>query len=242
MDRASFQCYSERRPEFKKLHNRPPLREACYDHASRQFRSSRHRRRRTPHQGDLHRLGRQSRRVVRFLRLYGVRAVFRAGLLPEQRSRGAAAQCRRAVRRHLPDAPARRLAVRLSRRPLRPPPLVDALGGLHVLRLADDRGDADLCLDRLCRARHPRARPRHRGPEPRRRIRRQRHLSLRGRRPQTSRLLFQLPVRHPDRRPAHRDHRAAAAAEGVPDAGGAEGLGLAHSLRDRRVSWRSLPR
>ena len=49
-------------------------------------------------QGDLHRLDRQPRRVVRLLRLHGVRAVFRAGVLPQQRPGGAAAQRRGAVR------------------------------------------------------------------------------------------------------------------------------------------------
>ena len=174
--------------------------------------------------------------MVRFLRLYGVRAVFRAGVLSEQRPGGAAAQRRRAVRRHLPDAAARRLAVRLYRRPLRPAAVADAVGGLHVLRLADHRGDADLRLDRLRRAGDPGAGPRHRGLEPRRRIRRQRDLSERSRRRQPSRLLFELSIRHPDRRPAHRDHRTVVAAEGVPDAGGVEGLGLADSVRDRRVA------
>ena len=48
-----------------------------------------------------------------------------------------------------------------------------------------------------------------------RRIRRQRHLPDRSRRPQVPRLLFELSIRHPDRRPAHRDHRAVAAAKGV---------------------------
>ena len=54
--------------------------------------------------------------------------------------------------------------------------------------------------------------------------------------PTASRLLFELPVRHPDRRPAHRDHRSAAAAKGISHAGRAEGLGLANSVRDRRPS------
>ena len=174
--------------------------------------------------------------MVRFLRLYGVRALFRAGLLSEQRSRRAAAQRRRAVCGDLPDAAARRLAVRLSRRPPRPAAVADAVGGLHVLRLADDRGDADLRLDRLRRTCDPGAGPRHRGLEPRRRIRRQRDVSERSRRRRPPRLLFELPVRHLDRRPAHRDHRAAAAAEGILDAAGVEGLGLADSLRDRRAA------
>ena len=208
----------------------PPWR-VGHDGSSHQTRgrSTRHRGRRTPDQGDLHRLDRQSRRMVRFLRLYRVRAVLRAGVLPAQRSGGAAAQRGRAVRGDLPDAAARRLAVRLHRRPLRPTAVADAVGGLHVLRLADHRGDADLCHDRHRRAGHSGAGAHHRGLEPRRRIRRQRHLSQRGRRSQASRLLFELPVRHADRRPAHRDHRAVAAAEGVPDAGGTEGLGLADS-------------
>ena len=54
--------------------------------------------------------------------------------------------------------------------------------------------------------------------------------------PTASRLLFELPVRHPDRRPAHGDHRSAVAAKGISHAGGTEGLGLANSVRDRRAS------
>ncbi len=38
--------------------------------------------------------------------------------------------------------PARRLAVRLHRRPLRPAAVADTVGALHVLRLVDDRGHA----------------------------------------------------------------------------------------------------
>src|SRR5712664_4039879 len=82
---------------------------------------------------------------------------FRAGVLSEQRPRGAAAQRGRAVRRHLPDATARRLAVRLHRGPLRPAAVADAVRGLHVLRLIDHRGHPDLCLDRHRRAGHSRA-------------------------------------------------------------------------------------
>jgi hypothetical protein len=40
------------------------------------------------------------------------------------------------------------LAVRLYRGSLRPAAVADAVGGLHVLRLVDHRGDADLRLDR----------------------------------------------------------------------------------------------
>ena len=49
--------------------------------------------------------------------------------------------------------PDRRLAVRPPRRPLRPPQRADAVGAADVLRLADDRRHADLCLDRHWRRR-----------------------------------------------------------------------------------------
>ncbi len=70
---------------------------------------------------------------------------FASGVLPQRRSRGAAAQRRAPVRGRFPGAPARRLAVRPSRRSLRAAQRADALGDADVLRLADDRGDADLC-------------------------------------------------------------------------------------------------
>ena len=156
--------------------------------------------------------------MVRFLCLRGLCALFRGRLLPEFQSGGAAAQCGAAVRGRLPGAPARRLAVRLAGRPSRAARRPDAVGHADVLRLADDRGDADLCVDRdLCA--HPAGRcAHHPGPEPRRRIRHQRHLSHRDGRPPPSRLLFQLPIRHADRRADLRAARAAPAAEGVSDA------------------------
>ena len=172
--------------------------------------------------------------MVRFLRLHGVRLVFRAGFLSEQQPGGAATQRRRDLRRDIPGAAARRLAVRLHRRPPRPPAFADAVGGLHVLRIADHRRHADLCLDRFRRPGDPGAGACHRGLEPWRRIWCQRDLSERGRRRQASRLLLQLPIRHPDRRPAHRDHRAVVAAKPVFDTRGAEILGLADSVRHRR--------
>ncbi|MGY4471381.1 hypothetical protein ACVWWK_007090 [Bradyrhizobium sp. LB9.1b] len=45
--------------------------------------------------------------------------------------------------------------------------------------------------------------------------------------------LFELSVRHTDRRPAHGDHRAAASAKSLPHAGGTESLGLAYPVCDR---------
>ena len=111
-------------------------------------RAARLRRHAAADQGDLHRLGRQSRRMVRLLRLCGVRALFRRGVLPQRRPGGAAAQRRAPVRGRLPGAAAGRLAVRPSRRSLRAAQRADALGAADVLRLADDRRHADLRDDR----------------------------------------------------------------------------------------------
>ena len=77
------------------------------------------------------------------------------------------------------------------------------------------------------------------GAEPRRRVRHERDVPQRGRRREASRLLFELPVRDADRRPAVRDSRPAAAAAGVPDARAAAGMGLAHSVRRSARCWRS---
>src|SRR5215471_16773321 len=46
----------------------------------------------------------------------------------------------------------------------------DAVGCADVFRLADDRGDADLCVDRHHGADPARRGPHHPGPEPRRRV------------------------------------------------------------------------
>jgi hypothetical protein len=62
----------------------------------------------------------------------------------------------------------------------------------------------------------------------------QRDLPERSRRRQASRFLLELSIRHLDRRPTHRHHRTVAAAKGVSDAAGIEGLGLADTVRDRR--------
>ncbi len=95
------------------------------------------------------------------------------------------------------------------------------------------------------------------GPQPRRRIRHQRHLPERGRRPEASRLLFELPVRHADRRPALRDSSSccccsrsssptiSCSAWGwrIPFVIGAllarhRAADAAQPARDRRTSWR----
>jgi hypothetical protein len=136
------------------------------------------RRRQTADQGDLHRLGRQSRRMVRFLRLHRFRALFRAAFFPS-RPRRAAAQCRVLFAAgfivrpiggwlfgHLADRYGRRLS------------LTD-LGPVDVLRLADHRLTPTYASIGFAAPAPARAGAHHRGPQPRRRIRRQRHLSYR---------------------------------------------------------------
>ena len=54
---------------------------------------------------------------------------------------------------------------------------------------------------------------------------------------QAARLLFELPICHPDLGPADRARRADRAAAGDVG-GGARGLGLADPVRDRRRRWR----
>ena len=82
------------------------------------------------------------------------------------------------LRRRLPHAPDRRLAVRALRRPPRPPAGADRVGAADVPRLADHRGDADLRQHRPCRAARPARRAARAGPEPRRRVRHQRHVPV----------------------------------------------------------------
>ena len=72
------------------------------------------------------------------------------------------------------------------------------------------------------------------GPQPRRRIWRQRHLCRGNGRFRPARLLFQLSLCDADRRPTRRARRAADPAEPAADAGAIARLGLAHSLRHRR--------
>ena len=130
---------------------------------------------------------------------------------------------------HLADHYGRRMALMLS-------------VAAHVLRLADDCGDADLRLDR------------HLAPVILLGLARMMQgLSLGGEYgtsatylsevadPTPPRLLFELPVRDADRRAAVRAPRAAAAAAGVPDRRRDQGLGLAHSVRRSARCSRSSP-
>ena len=189
------------------------------------------RRRAAPSCGDLRRLDRQPGRVVRLLRLRGLRALFRQRVLSGQRSGRPAAERGDSVCLRLHRAADRRLAVRPPRRSLRPAQRADAVGAADVLRIADDCGDADLRVNRHRRAGPARPRAHDSGAEPRRRVRHQRDLPHRGRRREAPRLLFQLPVRHADRRAVVRHPGAAAPAAGVPHPGAAEGMGLADSVR-----------
>ena len=185
-------------------------------------------------EGDLRRLRRQSRRVVRLLRLLGLRAVFRQIVLPLREPDGAAPQCGGHLRRRVPHASLRRLAVRARGRPARSASGADDIGADDVRRLAHHRGDADLRDDRHRGAVRSAFRTPRAGPEPRRRVRHQRHISERGGASGAPRLLFQLPVRDADRRPAARHARAAVSAKSAADAGAARRVGLAHSLLHRR--------
>ena len=74
------------------------------------------------------------------------------------------------------------------------------------------------------------------GPQPRRRVRHERDLSQRDRGRAAPGLLFELPVRHAHRRPVVRHPRAAAPRAGLSHQRAAEGVGLAHSVRDRRAA------
>src|SRR4030095_13553059 len=110
-----------------------------------------------------------------------------------------------------------RLAVRPPGGPLRPPQFLDAVGAADVFRVADDRGYSDLCRHRHRRADSARPGAHGSGPQPRRRIRNQRHLFERSRRPPAPRVLFELSIRDADWWPALRDRRPAAVAATVFD-------------------------
>ena len=80
---------------------------------------------------------------------YAAFALYFAGaFFPGQRSGRPAAERRDPVRVRLHRAADRRLAVRPSRRSLRPAQRADAVRAAHVLRVADDRRDADLRVHR----------------------------------------------------------------------------------------------
>jgi hypothetical protein len=130
------------------------------------------------------------------------------------------------------------LAVRISRRPSGATRRPDAVCRADVLRFADDRGDAELCVDRDFRADPARGGTGHPGPQPRRRIRNERDLSHRdgGRAP--SRFLFQLPICDAVRRTDLRAPGAACVAARIPDQRGNPRLGLAYPVLHRGASRR----
>ncbi len=187
-----------------------------------------------PPQGHLHRLGGQPDRMVRFLRLRGLRPLFRKVVLSRRRRGRAAAQRGHAVRLWLPSPPSGRLAVRAHRGPPRTAHLADDFCDAHVPGLVRHRRHAHLRKHRRHGARHPGGGPRPPGAQPRRRIRHERHLLKRGSRREEPRILLKLPIRHAHRRPALRDPRAIRAAAMAADARAVARVGLAHSFRDRR--------
>ena len=105
-----------------------------------------------------------------------------------------------------------------------------------MLRLAHDRRHANIRVDWHRRADSSRPRAHGAGPEPRRRVRRKRHVSERSGGREASRLLLQLSVRDAHWRSAVRDSRTAAPSAGISHARTAAGLGLAHSVRRRRAA------
>ena len=175
--------------------------------------------------------------MVRLLRLFVHVAVLRVGVFSGRRSDDAAAERGGRLRRRLPDAADRQLALRPHCGQARTAHLDDDRGRHDVRRIADGGGAADLCHDRRRRAGAAAGRSAAAGPVGRRRIRHQRDLHERGGAAPASRLLCVVPVRDADRRPAAGgagagDHAA------VSVRGGAQGVGLAHPVRDRRDGCR----
>ncbi len=84
----------------------------------------------------------------RLVRLFGLRALFRADLLPQGRPHRAAAEHRGGLRGRLRHAAGRRLADGHLCRPQRAQGRADPVGRADVRRLADDRARAGLCRDR----------------------------------------------------------------------------------------------
>src|ERR1019366_5142301 len=100
-----------------------------------------------------------------------------------------------------------RVAVRLPRRSPRTPWSPYDFRLADVFWLADDRGDADLRIDRNFCTYLARTGTHHPGPESRRRIRDERDLPHGDGRPTPSRFLFELPIRDADRRSDLRANR-----------------------------------
>ena len=181
------------------------------------------------------RLARQPRRVVRLVHLRVVRDLLRRRLLPGARRDRAAAVDRRGLRDRVPDAAPGRLGAGAVRRPPRAPRRAHALRLLDVRGLAGDRLQPRLRVHRHRRTRPAGGGPHHPGALARGRVRHQRVVPHRGRRPSPPQLLRQLPVRLDRARPAARpgdDDRPAAPPLRVGD----ERVGMAGALRPRRRS------
>ncbi len=155
----------------------------------------------------------QSGRMVRLVRLCGLRALFRAGVLPQGRPDRAIAQrprrCSRSASSMRPigawvmgiyaDRKGRKAGLTLS-------VIAD------VRRLAADRGGADLCQAGLLSPGDPGRRADDPGAQPGRRIWLERDLSVGDGGPGAARLLVELPICHAHRRAIARAGAAAAAA------------------------------
>ena len=184
------------------------------------------------------RVGRQPRRMVRLVRLFGVRAVFRPRFLPQGRPDRAIAPDRGGVRGRLRDATDRRLGDGHLRRPQGAQGRADFVSVADVRRLAADRGRSDLCPGRIVVARDPAPRAAHPGAQPGRRIWLERDLSERDGRPRPPRLLVELPICDDHRRATERT-RAARRAAICAGRHGDAGMGLADRLSTpgRRWQW-----
>ena len=194
----------------------------------------RRRRAAQPPQEHRRRLGRQPRRMVRLVRLFGPDDLFRAGVLPQGGPDRAAAERGGDLRGRLPDAADRRLADGHLFRPPRAQVGPGAVGRSDGRRVADDRGRADLCAGRCGCAGGAGARAHAPGPVGRRRIWRERDLSVRNGDAQSPRLLGELSVYHADRRAAARAWRSSSCCSSTMSEAHLAGMGLAGRVRRRR--------
>ena len=146
------------------------------DHHGQCASRARHRRHRgaPAHLGDRRWIVRESRRMVRLLRLCVYGAVFRIGVLSFRRSDNPASQCRGRLCRRLSDAPHRQLVLRPDCRPARPAHFDDGGRDHDVRRLADGGVASNLCQHWRCRPRAAAARAPAAGAIRRRRIRHER--------------------------------------------------------------------
>ncbi len=121
-------------------------------------------------------LVRQSRRMVRLLRVLVLRPLLRARILPQWQYDHTIAQHRWCLRSGLSDAPDRRLVLRPPRRQERPSHRDDDLRIHDVRRFTRDRRTAHLRADRRAGTRAAACRATVPGPVGRRGVRHERHL------------------------------------------------------------------